>query len=53
MADKVVFVMGAGSCGAGIGNGRAGAILYAHAAVFLAPDDAKFINGVVLPVDGG
>ena len=25
----------------------------AHAAVFLASDDAKFINGVVLPVDGG
>ena len=25
----------------------------AHAAVFLASDDAKFINGIVLPVDGG
>ena len=25
----------------------------AHAAVFLASDDARFINGVVLPVDGG
>ena len=25
----------------------------AHAAAFLASDDAKFINGVVLPVDGG
>ena len=25
----------------------------AHAAVFLASDDAKFINGVVMPVDGG
>ena len=25
----------------------------AHAAVFLVSDDAKFINGVVLPVDGG
>ena len=25
----------------------------AQAAVFLASDDAKFINGIVLPVDGG
>ena len=25
----------------------------AHAAVFLASDDARFINGIVLPVDGG
>lgn len=25
----------------------------AHAAVFLASDEAKFINGIVLPVDGG
>ena len=25
----------------------------ARAAVFLASDDAKFINGIVLPVDGG
>ena len=24
-----------------------------HAAVFLASDDAKFITGVLLPVDGG
>ncbi len=25
----------------------------AHAAVFLASDEAKFITGVLLPVDGG
>lgn len=30
MKDKVVLVMGAGSCGPGIGNGRASAILYAR-----------------------
>ena len=30
MNDKVVLVMGAGSCGPGIGNGRASAILYAR-----------------------
>ena len=30
MTDKVVLVMGAGSCGPGIGNGRASAILYAR-----------------------
>ena len=30
MQGKVVLVMGAGSCGPGIGNGRASAILYAR-----------------------
>ena len=29
MTNKVVLVMGAGSCGPGIGNGRASAMLYA------------------------
>jgi NAD(P)-dependent dehydrogenase (short-subunit alcohol dehydrogenase family) len=99
LQDRVVLVMGAGSCGPGWGNGKAAAVAYAreglintpmiyedeeymalyggrekfvavrdamcptgkmgdawdiaNAAVFLASDRARYINGVILPVDGG
>ena len=63
MLDKVALVMGAGSVkGASAGANhvsRNGCVKedtfigngwdIAHAAVFLASDDAKFINGIVLP----
>jgi dihydroanticapsin dehydrogenase len=34
-------------------NGRPGAQQIAHAILFLASEEASFITGVVLPVDGG
>jgi NAD(P)-dependent dehydrogenase (short-subunit alcohol dehydrogenase family) len=47
LRDKVAMVVGAGQTpGATIGNGRA-------TALFLASDDARFVTGAVLPVDGG
>ena len=47
LAGKVAIVSGAGQApGETIGNGKA-------IALFLASDEARFISGAILPVDGG
>lgn len=49
LQGKVAIVTGAGCVGPGWGNGRD----TAHAALFLASDEARFITGTEIIVDGG